>query len=101
VSLIDVLHHVPPAGQRELLAQAASRVQPGGVLIYKDLCDRPWWRTSANRLHDLLTAWQWIHYLPLEQAETWLTDAGLVRRARKDFSRYWYGHELLVFARPH
>ena len=101
VSLIDVLHHIAPAERRQFLTEAAQRVEPGGVLIYKDMCDHPWWRAAANRLHDLLVARQWADYLPLEQAQAWLNEAGLVLRTRQSLDRYCYGHELLVLYRPH
>ena len=101
VSLIDVLHHIAPAERRQFLTDAAQRVEPGGVLIYKDMCDHPWWRAAANRLHDLLVAHQWADYLPLEQAQAWLNEAGLVLRTRQSLNRYCYGHELLVLDRPH
>src|SRR5579864_2231784 len=53
VSMIDVMHHVTPVGQRRFFAQAARHVAPGGALLYKDMCRRPAWRAAPNRLHDL------------------------------------------------
>jgi len=97
VSLIDVLHHVPPAGQRGFLAAAAARVRPGGILIYKDMCRRPLWRAGANRLHDLLLARQWIHCRQISEALEWSISMGLKPQCRRDFARLWYGHELCVF----
>jgi len=100
VSLIDVMHHIPPEVQRHVLEQAIERVAPGGLLIYKDMVDRPRWRAFANRMHDLLVARQWIHYLPLEKALEWARAAGcsIVERAAVDM--LWYGHELVVFRSP-
>ena len=99
VSIIDVMHHVPPAGQRAVLKTAASRVAPGGILLYKDMCRRPRWRAAANRLHDLLLARQWIHYLPIEQVEQWATEDGLRLEHAERINMLWYGHELRVFRR--
>jgi 2-polyprenyl-3-methyl-5-hydroxy-6-metoxy-1,4-benzoquinol methylase len=99
VSIIDVLHHIAPGKQREVLVKAASRVKRGGILIYKDMCRRPAWMAAMNRLHDLVLARQWIHYLPVEQAAAWLEEAGLTLQQRTDCRRLWYGHELRVFAR--
>ena len=99
VCIIDVLHHVPPAEQRRVLEQASNCLAPGGHLIYKDMCRRPVWRALANRLHDLLVARQWIHYVPLERVETWAAECGLRLLHNERINRLWYGHELLVFRR--
>ena len=50
VSIIDVMHHVPPEHQRGLFSTAVKAVTPGGKLIYKDMCRRPLWRAWANRV---------------------------------------------------
>jgi len=99
VSIIDVTHHVPPARQRRMIATAASHVAPGGVLLYKDMCRRPRWRAAANRLHDLLLARQWIHYLPVESVEHWAAEEGLGLEHEERIDMLWYGHELRVFRR--
>lgn len=100
VCLIDVLHHVPPSAQRACLTTAASHVRPGGVLLYKDMARRPRWCAWANRLHDLVLARQWIHYIPVDQVETWAAGAGLRTGHAESFQRLWYAHELRVFGRP-
>lgn len=97
VSLVDVMHHVPPAHQKSVLLTGASRVTPGGILLYKDMCRRPFWRAAANRLHDLVLARQWIHYAPVEHVEMWAREAGLRLEHSADLNRLWYGHELRVF----
>jgi 2-polyprenyl-3-methyl-5-hydroxy-6-metoxy-1,4-benzoquinol methylase len=100
VALIDVMHHVPPGGQQALLEQAAARVKPGGLFIYKDMARRPHWRALANRLHDLVMARQWIHYLPLEMARRWGTDCGLAVVDEGRCTMLWYAHEWLIFRKP-
>ncbi len=99
VSIIDVLHHVPVSAQRKVIELACERVSAGGVLLYKDMCRRPLWRAWMNRLHDLVLARQWIHYARIEDVEAWAIAAGLVVERRASFSRWWYGHELLVLRR--
>lgn len=97
VSLVDVLHHVPPGKQFDVLCEALSHVKPGGLLLYKDMCDAPWALAAANRAHDLLLAQQWIRYLPIEAMEQWARNSGLELIDSKEIRRYWYGHELRVF----
>lgn len=99
VSLINVVHHVPAAGQRAFVTAAVSRLKPGGVLIYKDMCRRPVWRSWANRLHDLLLARQWIRQREIAEVGEWAVALGREQQSRRDFARLWYGHELCVFGR--
>ena len=96
VFLIDVLHHVAPAAQRAFLERVISKVRPGGILVYKDMCLRPWWKAQANRLHDLVIAREMISYVPVATVEQWAQPHGMRVMAREDVSRFWYGHELRV-----
>ena len=100
VSLLDVMHHIPPQAQRLVLEQALSCVEGGGLFIYKDMCARPLWRAFANRLHDLLIARQWIHYLPLMRAIEWAQAKGFTVEASRTTNMLWYGHEMVVLRAP-
>ena len=100
VSIIDVLHHVPPSLQTEFLEKAAGKVRPGGLLIYKDMARRPWIWAWANRLHDLVLARQWINYLPIETAQTTVAGMGYDVTALPDQRMFWYAHESFVARRP-
>ena len=98
ISMIDVMHHVSPTGQRASFLDLCERLAPGGVLVYKDMCQRPRWRALANRLHDLTLNRQWIHYVPIDQVIEWATDeGGLTLERRSRFNYLVYGHELAVF----
>lgn len=97
VSMIDVLHHIPPVMQREFVLAALAAVRPGGVFLYKDMCSAPWWRAGMNRLHDLVVARQWIHYVRAEQIVAWAQAAGFTHEYSSRYARLWYGHELTLF----
>lgn len=99
VSMIDVIHHIPPALQEEFFFEAARRVAPGGMLLYKDMCARPLWKALANRLHDLILARQWIHYVPVDRIKKWAYSCGLQIERETSYSILSYGHEKLVFKR--
>lgn len=99
VSMIDVMHHMPPAEQRGLFAAAARRVAPGGLLIYKDMALKPAWKAAVNQLHDLVVSRQWIHCVPVAAVEQWASEEGLNLIQAKDFSRLGHAHELRVFQR--
>ena len=97
--MIDVMHHIPPQAQRGAFLEAAGRVRAGGVFLYKDMCDAPVWRAGMNRLHDLVMARQWIRYLPIEDADRWAAEAGLVREVAEEHAMLWYGHEIRMYRR--
>jgi cyclopropane fatty-acyl-phospholipid synthase-like methyltransferase len=97
VCLIDVMHHVSTAAQKEFLEHVSSRVIAGGLLIYKDMCRVPRWRAMANRLHDFLVAGERIYYRPVQEVESWCREWGFQLCHSEDVTRLWYGHELRVF----
>jgi 2-polyprenyl-3-methyl-5-hydroxy-6-metoxy-1,4-benzoquinol methylase len=101
VSIIDVMHHVPPPHQKSFFQTACRAVRPGGILLYKDMCRCPLWRAMANRLHDLAIALQWIHYAPIHEVERWAEDNGMELLHAERIDRLWYGHELRVFRCRH
>jgi 2-polyprenyl-3-methyl-5-hydroxy-6-metoxy-1,4-benzoquinol methylase len=100
VTIIDVVHHIPPSFQRGVMEQAMSAVAPGGTLIYKDMTRRGIVRPLMNRLHDLALARQWIHYADPENVKAWMREAGMSLAHESFHTRLWYGHELLVFVKP-
>lgn len=100
VSMIDVLHHIPPDAQQDAVLQSFDHVAPGGMLLYKDMASSPlvpaWW----NRLHDLVLARQWIHYRAIGDVENWLAARGarIVDRGSRRLGPY--AHEYLVATKP-
>ncbi|PSF37906.1 hypothetical protein C7H19_07970 [Aphanothece hegewaldii CCALA 016] len=100
VSMIDVIHHIPPEKQQAVFEEATQRVCPGGYLLYKDMCKQPFWRATANRLHDLILARQWIHYCPIDKIKQWGSACGLTLEKESYYSKWVYGHEKLVFKKP-
>jgi 2-polyprenyl-3-methyl-5-hydroxy-6-metoxy-1,4-benzoquinol methylase len=100
VVMIDVIHHVPPSQQKQFMTRAFQSVAPGGLFIYKDMCERPWWRAQMNRLHDLVVSREMINYAPFSSVINWAHESGLAVRETHKYARLWYGHELAVFVRP-
>lgn len=99
VTLVDVLHHVDSAGQQSVVRRAVEKVKPGGVLLYKDMADQPWLTATMNRLHDLVIARDWIHYVPISRVDEWVSSLGLRRTHAEEISRLWYRHDLRVYVR--
>jgi len=100
VSLVDVLHHVSPEYQKSVIERASRCVKPDGLLLYKDMAKRPAFHAGMNRLHDLLLARQWIHYVPVHHVDEWAGEFGLHISHAEMFSRFWYRHELRVYRKP-
>ena len=100
VMMVDVLHHIPPDAQQPFVAAALERVAPGGRFVYKDMARRPHLYATANRLHDLAVAREWIHYVDPAVITALSQEAGLRPLHRSHHRRWWYAHDLLVFERP-
>ncbi|MEM7462133.1 MAG: class I SAM-dependent methyltransferase [Pseudomonadota bacterium] len=100
VSILDVMHHIPKSEQRQIVESAAARLQPGGLLIYKDMVEKPHWRAWANRCHDLILSQDWINYVPIDVVEKWSREAGLLPIGRGSENMFWYGHDWLVCRQP-
>jgi hypothetical protein len=64
-----VLHHIPPRDQEKAVLDVWTRVRPGGIFLYKDMASKPFWCGWMNRLHDLASAKEWIHYCPISRVE--------------------------------
>ena len=97
VLMIDVIHHIHPEKQKEFINLAMRFLRPNGLLIYKDMCQKPSWKAFANRVHDLIMAKQWIHYLPIEKAIEFVLDQNFKLVKRKDYTNFCFGHELCIF----
>ena len=97
VLAVDVVHHVPKELQADFVGQLLDLVVGGGTLVYKDMCIKPFWRSFANRLHDLAISRQWIHYFPIDSVKKIIGRKVEWSEARiETYSRLWYGHELVV-----
>jgi hypothetical protein len=93
------MHHVTPREQCRLFQRALGRVGAAGIFVYKDMCQRPYWKSAINRLHDLVLSGQWIHYVALENVVTWAIEKGFNHLHTERYSTWGYGHELAVFKR--
>ncbi len=100
VSLVDVLHHIPPEHQQSVIEQSFAHVCPGGVLIYKDMGQRPLFSALWNRAHDLVLARQWIHYRAIADVRRWLDAQGAQITKTDARSMGPYAHELIIAKKP-
>ena len=97
VTMVDVLHHIPPSRRADAIAAAAHRTARGGLLIYKDMTDRPRWRRFAHTVDDLIFSHELVHQVEAGEVDAWGTRAGLQIEHAEYIPRLIYGHQLRVF----
>jgi hypothetical protein len=57
---------------------------------------KPFWRATANRVHDLVMARQWVEHIDPDRMEALAARSGMRVIRRDRFDTWWYGHWLLV-----
>jgi 2-polyprenyl-3-methyl-5-hydroxy-6-metoxy-1,4-benzoquinol methylase len=94
VTMIDVIHHVPPQRHRAFV-QAAAKHAASRILI-KDIDPAAKFKSGANTLHDLVLSRQRPRYCHPEDLCTWLGESGFKVRLRQRCDMLWYSHFLIV-----
>lgn len=97
VCMVDVMHHIPLPIREAFFSTCASRVRPGGRLVYKDMNERPRLSAAVNTLHDLVLARQLIHHEPVQNVVDWAASCGLRPLGHSAYMKLLYSHELVVF----
>ncbi|MEP7286493.1 MAG: class I SAM-dependent methyltransferase [Chloroflexota bacterium] len=54
VTILDVFYLIPYAIQEQLLAICAGKLAPGGVIVLKEMAERPRWKVWLNWLEETL-----------------------------------------------
>ena len=88
IYMLDLVHHLPAAEVPGFLAKARDRLEPGGVLLVKDVADRPTYKRLFTLFLDrLMTNRDPIRYWPPEELTRLLEslDFDVVRHQMKDF----------------
>ncbi len=94
VTMIDVIHHVPPQRHRAFV-QAAAKNAASRILI-KDIDPSAKFKSGANTLHDLVLSRQRPRYCRPDDLCTWLGESGFKVRLRQRCDMLWYSHFLIV-----
>lgn len=105
--VVDALYLLPRERQRTTLAAAAAALRPGGLVVVKELDDRPRVKAAFARMQEVVatrvltpSAYGTIDPPPAALLDRWLRDAGLeVASRRLDRRRPW-PHHLTVGRRP-
>jgi 2-polyprenyl-3-methyl-5-hydroxy-6-metoxy-1,4-benzoquinol methylase len=97
LTMIDVLHHVPPEAQLSFLDRiAATRVR---TVVFKDIDPADVPRRMMNTIHDVVLSRQIPRYCPPETVAVHLRKLGFEIQVRQKINMLWYGHYLIVAAR--
>lgn len=100
VSVIDVIHHIPPGQQETFLTRLAERLGSGCTLILKDIERSMVLGAWCNQLHDLVVSREWVHHRSSQWVARHLKSAGLEIRHMSHHWTLWYPHFLIVAAKP-
>jgi SAM-dependent methyltransferase len=98
VVCVDVLHHVPVPSQRAFVQRLAN-VDFSDAIYFKDLSPRPFWKSWANRVHDLLISRQSVNLAEEGEVKRWLEEEGLDVSGPHRLDTLWYSHYLLIARR--
>lgn len=96
VTLVDVLHHIPPCEQQAFVACIAAALPAGGLLLLKEIDRSHRLGAWANRLHDRVFSGAAGHERSAATLEGWLRDCGLTIELRRNAWRLWYPHVTFV-----
>jgi 2-polyprenyl-3-methyl-5-hydroxy-6-metoxy-1,4-benzoquinol methylase len=91
IYLLDIVHHMPREKVKEFLRKTTSLLRDDGILIIKDVADRPRYKMWFTLLLDrLLVGWDPIYYWPPHDLSAMLEQLGLdvVRHRMTDFLPY-------------
>lgn len=91
IYLLDLVHHLPQAAVPGFLARLRAHLRAGGVLVVKDVEDRPHWRRWFTLLLDrLMVGLEPIHYWSPDELIPLLEGLGfdVVRHRMRDILPY-------------
>ena len=94
LTMIDVLHHVPPPRQQDFLR----RIEQTGAtrIVFKDIDPTAKCKAAMNTLHDLLLSHERPRYREKETVAHWLDESGYRTSHMGRHDMLWYSHYLVV-----
>jgi 2-polyprenyl-3-methyl-5-hydroxy-6-metoxy-1,4-benzoquinol methylase len=96
ITMIDVMHHIPPNRQDDFIRETIARMDSGAKLIIKDIEASKVLGAWMNQLHDLLLSREWVHQRRSQDIVRLLKSAGA--EVDQPILRWtlWYPHFLIV-----
>ena len=94
---LDLLHHLPPPDVQPFLAALYALLEPGGVLIVKDVSRRPAWKRWFTHVLDLLVSPdQPPHYIDEADMKRMIQQCGFDVRLHRMLDLLPYPHALYI-----
>ena len=97
ITLIDVLHHVPPAEQEQFIKEL--KAVNAGLIVFKDINPEFGVRRLWNSLHDILLSRQVPKYQSPENVSNWLKEIGFEITTTEKVNMLLYSHYIIVAKR--
>ena len=97
LTMIDVLHHVPPAKQKEFM----QRIEKLDVkkVIFKDIDPKAKFKSFMNSVHDVVLSKQLPRYCEKDKVAGWLEEMGYKITYSGRCDMLWYSHYLITAER--
>ena len=107
IVFVDVLYLLPPTDQERLLRAAAKSLGPGGVLLVKEVSNRPLAKAAWAYLQELaavhllgITEGRGVTFLPPSTQAAWLESERLHVELVPLDRGYPHPHHLIIARRP-
>lgn len=100
VTMVDVLHHIPPNLQDDFLRKTIAQMDSGARLIIKDIEGSKVVGAFFNQLHDLLLAREWVHHRRSQDIRRVLQSMGATVSQPVLRWTLWYPHFQIVALVP-
>lgn len=94
VTMVDVLHHIPPQEQKTFLRKIEQTTAK--TIVFKDINPQKIVKAKMNTLHDLVLSNQKPHYQSPQTISGWLRDMGFTDIQVSYPEMLWYSHYLIV-----
>lgn len=107
IAVVDVLYLIDAEGEERLVRDLAGQLAPGGVLLVKEMAQRPAWKFALARLQERIsvqvlgiTEGDELTFLAPSEIGRWMTDAGLEVEHLPVDRGYLHPHHLVVGRNP-
>jgi cyclopropane fatty-acyl-phospholipid synthase-like methyltransferase len=100
VTMVDVLHHIPPSLQAAFLTRLIANMASGAQLVLLDIDASRKIGAWCNQLHDVLLAREWVHPMRPERVADVLSAAGAEVGPTLRCRTLWYPHYRIVARKP-
>ncbi|MCD6567100.1 MAG: class I SAM-dependent methyltransferase [Bacteroidales bacterium] len=100
ITCVDLIHHIPMEDHLFVFRKINELLKDNGLLIVKDMDDKPFYKYLWNCMHDLLMARRMTtYYIPKRDMVKILGGNGFVIEYAKDIPNFLYAHYLVVCKR--